>query len=595
LARRLHDGSRLARAVLARAAFELGVVDPELIADLREARTALGTSAPALAARVDARLAAALQPAEDPMVPVARAREAVLLARSAGDPTALLDTMLSAGSALADYAPLDERRALAGEMIALATDLGHPVIALRGYARLALDSLESGDTAGCDDAIERYAAIANTLRAPHHLWLTFAMRSMRAAMRGDFPAAAALHAQARRIAARSDDPNATTALALAEALHGRETLDDETLGARFDEVVRVTAHVAFSTHVGALLRASTRARRGDLAEARAAFVGIRPEKMLVEDPTFCALAAETVALAIPERALEWAPSLLSRAGRTMVWGLFAPVWEGPMARLAGLVLRALGRLDEAVAQLESARTRAIEVGARPFAARAAVELAETLERRARADDRARALVLRDEARAEARALGMTRLALQIDASGSPPVAAASVTAITLVRDGETWLVGRGEARHRMKDSRGLRILDELVRAPDRDVHVLELATERGADGGDAGPVLDGRAIVAYRARATELRDALDEAERHADSGRAERARAELDALAEQIARGVGLGGRERRAGSATEKARVNVQRRLKDAIDRIAALDPALGTHLEWAVRTGTFCRYRTR
>jgi hypothetical protein len=38
-----------------------------------------------------------------------------------------------------------------------------------------------------------------------------------------------------------------------------------------------------------------------------------------------------------------------------------------------------------------------------------------------------------------------------------------------------------------------------------------------------------------------------------------------------------------------------VQRRIKDAIARIGALDADLGAHLEWAVRTGTFCRYRTR
>ena len=42
-----------------------------------------------------------------------------------------------------------------------------------------------------------------------------------------------------------------------------------------------------------------------------------------------------------------------------------------------------------------------------------------------------------------------------------------------------------------------------------------------------------------------------------------------------------------------ERARVNVQRRLKDAIRRIGELDPQLGEYLGWTVRTGTFCSYR--
>ena len=77
-----------------------------------------------------------------------------------------------------------------------------------------------------------------------------------------------------------------------------------------------------------------------------------------------------------------------------------------------------------------------------------------------------------------------------------------------------------------------------------------------------------------------------------DPARAARARAEREALADELARGVGLGGRERVAGAAAERARVNVQRRLKDALDRIAAADPALGKHLARSIKTGTFCSY---
>jgi hypothetical protein len=56
---------------------------------------------------------------------------------------------------------------------------------------------------------------------------------------------------------------------------------------------------------------------------------------------------------------------------------------------------------------------------------------------------------------------------------------------------------------------------------------------------------------------------------------------------------VGLGNRERRAGSAAERARLNVTRAIKAAEDAIAALHPALGGYFRTSIRTGTFCVYR--
>jgi hypothetical protein len=54
----------------------------------------------------------------------------------------------------------------------------------------------------------------------------------------------------------------------------------------------------------------------------------------------------------------------------------------------------------------------------------------------------------------------------------------------------------------------------------------------------------------------------------------------------------GLGGRDRRAASAAERARINVTRAIKVAIERIAEHNPALATLLTGSIRTGTFCSY---
>lgn len=60
----------------------------------------------------------------------------------------------------------------------------------------------------------------------------------------------------------------------------------------------------------------------------------------------------------------------------------------------------------------------------------------------------------------------------------------------------------------------------------------------------------------------------------------------------RLLRALGLGGKSSGSGSPTERARVNVQRRIKDAIARIAESEPACGQFLERYVRTGNYCAY---
>ena len=163
----------------------------------------------------------------------------------------------------------------------------------------------------------------------------------------------------------------------------------------------------------------------------------------------------------------------------------------------------------------------------------------------------------------------------------------------LHREGEYWVVTHGGHVLHLKDTLGVGYLSSLLHEPDREMLALDLA---GADAaavlGDAGPVLDAQAKARYRRRLGELAEDLEEAERWSDAGRIEHARSEIEALTDQLAGAVGLGGRDRRAASATERARLNVTKALKSAIRRIAREDPVLGRHLERSVRTGTYCCY---
>ena len=54
----------------------------------------------------------------------------------------------------------------------------------------------------------------------------------------------------------------------------------------------------------------------------------------------------------------------------------------------------------------------------------------------------------------------------------------------------------------------------------------------------------------------------------------------MDAIAEQLAAAVGLGGRDRRSSSGAERARSAVTKRIKEAINRIGAVIPPLGLPL---------------
>ena len=176
----------------------------------------------------------------------------------------------------------------------------------------------------------------------------------------------------------------------------------------------------------------------------------------------------------------------------------------------------------------------------------------------------------------------------------------SLTA-SLVCGSGRWTLTCGEAVATVKDSKGLRYLHDLIahRGVDRHVlHLVELA-EAPVDSrvdrrqlGDAGALIDKDAKIAYRRRIEELRVEREAAELVGDEDRAWELQRELDALAAELARALGLGGRHRRAGSAAERARVNVTRAIRTAINRIEEVLPELGRHLDRSVRTGFFCRY---
>jgi tetratricopeptide (TPR) repeat protein len=183
----------------------------------------------------------------------------------------------------------------------------------------------------------------------------------------------------------------------------------------------------------------------------------------------------------------------------------------------------------------------------------------------------------------------------IASPGALPVA-------SLRRSSGAWTLTADAATFHLRHSKGLAYLADLLAHPGVERHVLDLVDlvegtpdEPGLDRrglGDAGELLDATAKAAYRRRLSELREDLDDALVVGNEATAERLQAEIDAVVAELARAVGLGGRDRRAAAVCERARLNVTRALRTAIQRIQELAPPIGAHLDRSVRTGVYCSY---
>ena len=190
-------------------------------------------------------------------------------------------------------------------------------------------------------------------------------------------------------------------------------------------------------------------------------------------------------------------------------------------------------------------------------------------------------------------------------------------------EGEYWTISYDGHAFRMRDAKGLGYLARLLAHPRHEFHAAALAVEsprtkstgdngtmgdtecavslrrlsmgqfRSRSLGDAGEILDAKAKAAYRQRMKDLREELDQARRTGDEKRGVRLEDEIEMLSGELARALGLHGRDRRAASGAERARVNVTRTIRIAIGRINKHHSGLASYLDATIRTGTFCSYQ--
>ncbi|GMV43963.1 MAG: hypothetical protein AMXMBFR64_56790 [Myxococcales bacterium] len=590
----LGDADRLARAALGYGAeVAFGVVDPYHVALLEQAIAALDTAAVTgrapLRALLLARLGAAMQPSATPERPIVLAREAVAAARTLGNPATLARVLATGRAAWRSLDDLGERLAMDTETARLAAELGDHRLAAQAHRRLVLDGLEGGDMALVDEHTEAFERASEAAPRAESAALRIQLRAARAALTGRFSDASELNDAAETAFRRV-----------------RETLGVATLLAPF-RMQRLLLERAWGRRArlaellaepwGALdplIRGDVLAQLGqDGAREhyeRAAGLALPGNLHLLAR----LLLAETcVRLRDVGRAARLRELLLPLAGRNVVWASLLAACDGAASRLIGELSTLLGDWALAAQHLDDAERMNQRIGAPPWVARTRLAKARMLEARGWIEDRAEAARLRDQAADCFAALGMETF---LDEAGAPRPRGPRPQTPGLRRSGSHWMLTHGETTHTLDDSDGLRYLDHLLSHPGVDVHAAELqALGRGASGRGVsapGPILDAQAKAAYGRRLTDLRDTLEEATRFGDQGRAARAEEEIEALAAELSRAVGLGGRDRATGSSAERARVNVTLRIRHALKTIRAVSPAATHDLEACIRTGTFCCY---
>jgi hypothetical protein len=162
------------------------------------------------------------------------------------------------------------------------------------------------------------------------------------------------------------------------------------------------------------------------------------------------------------------------------------------------------------------------------------------------------------------------------------------------RSNGLWLLTFAGLCAQLPDSKGLRDIATLIGAQGNDVHVLTLIGSDFAPTG-ADPILDDTAKARFKVRLQTLATELEDTEESGDASRSEQLRGEQDALIHELAAAAGLGGRSRRLGDQTERARKTVSARVRDALTKIDQAHPALADHLRSTLQMGTVCSYAPR
>jgi tetratricopeptide (TPR) repeat protein len=515
--------------------------DEDIVALLDEALDALGAEASPMRAQVLASLARELYHSQHD--PLGRQDElsltSVEVARLLGERDVLARCLLARYDIVWRPGTTAERLGLLAELEALAAAGHQPELLLDVHLGRLTAFSELGDLRAWDE-LDAYAALADRLRLARAQAFAVSRRATQATVEGRFEKAQQLIEEAAvRLDAVGEPDGPTVRLAQTWDLHranGRlAELTDEirSFGERLWRPLFRGRLALCLLEAGERAKAEVAVRAvmdGDPIGARRDYIWLLVLSNLADAAAQLGLADICDRLYVA----------MAPFSGTCVVTAAGVGWNGAVDFYLGLLARSLGRAEDGQRHLEAALATHERYGAVPWV------------------DRTRA-TLADAGRA------------------------------SLQRDGDDFAVVFGGRSGRVADTKGLRDLARLLTSPRADVHVLDLV---GAEAAGADATLDERAKAAYKARLERLAVELAGAEDRGDAVAAERARSERQAIAHELAAATGLGGRDRRLGDSSERARKTVGARIRDTLTRLDRSHPELAAHLRASLTLGTTCRY---
>jgi tetratricopeptide (TPR) repeat protein len=589
------------------------VADYELIALLQEALANLDQSDCPQRVTLTGRLAADLYWTDRRAEALALSRNAVEMARRLDNPASLLEALMYYLFVQWEPSNLEQRLAAANEMIRIgegAAIQDWKVVSFGREARLSA-LLILGEIHDVDLEITAIDNLARSSSLATGQLERF--RAMRALMRGEFADAENWLARELEIAQRYQDPT------LLQTYTGQlgQLLGEKGDTANFASMLTGASAEVPQLPVVRMALALLYARSGRIAEAQTEFDYLAVDNFarIPSDWNWLGTIAHLAEVCVRIEDLERAPVLhrllLPYAGRavTLGWGdVYYNAASHYLAILSGL----LGEYDRSQVEFEAALRFNRRLGAGPALARTQSWYAQMLVRRNANGDFSRARDVLRSALEAAAAFSMNSIIAEVKALDErigasqleAPQLSNDLERTIFRRDGDYWTLDWGGRTVRIRHLKGLDAIRVLLACPNQAAHVSELARIMDGSGAeedvraaacsaDAGPLLDPEAKKNYRIRLNELRDELDEARSFNDIGRVDRISSEIEFLEGEMARAVGLGGRDRRAGSISERRRVRVTNAVRSAIEQIGKNHRELAEHLKIAVRTGTLCTYR--
>lgn len=550
LAAGTRDPERIARVALAGAQLgaRFAARRDEIVHELDRALAVVAGVDAVWEARLTATLARELQHSVAEDRPRARplSERALELGHRTGDAPTLLTCLLARHDVLWTPGTGPQRAAVAREIVAVAQAAGDQERHADGLLLLATALLEQGSLAFAA-ALESAVALLSDRGQPRHRYLALTRRACLALLRGRLADAEKLVEEAAALGERIREPD-TENVRMSQRLElVRARADPDELRAFAGAAVEhwtgapVHAHAVaagFSARAGAL---------DDAARHAAAVLDLgtwRADDSYLRSVFVRELAHAAVALDDRPLCVELFDYLHPLAGSCAVNGAMV-AFAGSHAHTAGLLAAALERPEESRLLLDRATATYRRLGAADWLA---------------------------------------------EASGHPgrPEAGASMRC-----RGPVWHLGFAGRTATVPHSKGIADLARLLAAPGTEVHVLELAGSADRSGG-SGEVVDRSALAAYRRRLAELDAELDDAAGTDDPTRRARGEAERRALIDELGRVTGTRRQPRQfANHPAERARKAVSGRIRDAIRKLHPVLPELAVHLERAVVTGTYCRYR--